>query len=104
MSKNKAVTDAIEQQLEAEGHSTSDDSKVMGTDFLYNGNSMPLFLDAVQSRLKNGTPPYVFGFDAGFIASALTDNIRELISDVFGNTTAAAAPLARSSKSRARRT
>lgn len=87
MSKDIAAAVAVGMQLHIEGHWPPNDlNKVMGSDYRYDKNTMPLFLTAVQTRLAKGTPPYVFSFNAAFVATALTSTVGVLIGNVSANT------------------
>ncbi len=88
MSKGIAVAGAIANQLHHEGRWPPNDlNKVMGTDYLYNKNTLANFLTAVKWNLEHGTPPYFFTFDNDFAKKALAFDVAQLIGEVSKRTT-----------------
>ena len=71
--KAGAVKMAVARQLEADRHwhLAHDQTKVMGTDYRYDEESMRGFLHTVHRILAAGTPPYTFQYDAELVATAL---------------------------------
>jgi hypothetical protein len=72
--KSVAVNLAVRHQLEADGHwrLAHDETKVMGTDYHYDEQSMRQFLHAVHRSLAAAKPtPYTFMYDAQFVTTAL---------------------------------
>jgi len=90
MSKEFSVAAAIVGQLHRDEPTLwppTDLNKIMGANCHYDLNSISLFLAAVQSHLKNGSPSYDFEFDAAFANSALGWSVGTLIGQVNQKTT-----------------
>jgi hypothetical protein len=89
MPHSLAVAEAIGDQLRVEGRwPPEDQNKVMGADYHYDVNSMPLFLKAVKDRLEALSPPCSFQFDSAFAKANLASSVAVLT----GNIAAIATP------------
>ena len=88
--KSEAVKMAVARQLEADGrwHLAHELTKVMGTDYRYDEDSMRGFLHAVHRILAARQPPYTFQYDAAFVTTALGLDASALTAAVDENTTA----------------
>ena len=89
--KAVAVNLAVRHQLEADGHwrLAHDETKVMGTDYHYDEQSMRQFLHAVHRSLAASKPtPYTFMYDAQFVTTALELKGPALIAAIDDKTTA----------------
>ncbi len=89
-SKPVAVNIAVTRRLEADRRWPPYDlTKVMGTDYKYDLNTMRNFLDAVHEILAAGVPPYTFQYDdPPFVITALGLKAPALMAKVNENTTA----------------
>ena len=87
--KSVAVTVAVRHQLEADRrwHLAHDETKVMGTDYHYDEQSMRQFLYGVHRSLAASKPPYRFEYDAAFVVTALGLKAPALITAINERTT-----------------
>ena len=65
----------------------NDVTKVMGTDYHYQPNTMFGFLVAVQGHLRHGTPSHEFQFDMAFAGQALQMTVFALMGAINDATT-----------------
>lgn len=81
------VASAVAIQLSIEGRWPPNDvTKVMSTDYRYDQFTMLNFLKEIQAHLLQGTPSYIFAFDAAFVVQALSCSVGALMNAIAART------------------